>query len=52
MRRTVNSISGVDKAPVVAAVREALWGRGGWGVASKRTEYQNLLWVLLDRFPF
>jgi len=48
MGRIVNSISGGDKAPAVAAVREALWSRG----ASKRTKYQNLLWVPLDWFPF
>jgi hypothetical protein len=48
MRRIVNSISVYVKAPAVAAVREALWGRG----VSKRTKYQNLLWVLLDWFPF
>jgi hypothetical protein len=28
MSGIVNSISGVDKALAVAAVREALWGRG------------------------
>jgi hypothetical protein len=48
MRRIVHSISGVDKATAVAAVRESLWGSG----AFKRTEYQNLWWVLSNWFPF